>query len=109
MSNINSHGLSKPKEVDVLNVPGATSADVLIKMDNVLNKKPTSLNGHVGINYLQKLYKSVIKCKKNVNQTNKTFLNTVLTFSKITCRKYSDRYQFSVKQFLSAKHDHIDI
>ena len=66
MSNINSHGLSKPKEVDVLNVPGATSADVLIKMDDVLNKKPASLNGHVGINYLQKLYKSVIKCKKNV-------------------------------------------
>ena len=50
--------------VNVLDFPGATSADVLTKIDDVLNKKPASLNVYVGINNLQKLYKSVIKCKK---------------------------------------------
>ena len=33
LSNINSRGLSKSKEVDVLNFPGATSSDVLTKID----------------------------------------------------------------------------
>ena len=40
LNNINSRGLSKSKEVDVLNFPGATSSDVLTKIDDVLNKKP---------------------------------------------------------------------
>ena len=35
--NINSRGLSKSKEVDVLNFPGATSSGVLTKLDDVLN------------------------------------------------------------------------
>ena len=39
LNNINSRGLSKSKEVDVLNFPGATSSDVLTKIDDVLNKK----------------------------------------------------------------------
>ena len=32
----------KSKEVDVLNFPGATSSDVLTKIDDVLNKNPGS-------------------------------------------------------------------
>ena len=48
----NSRGLSKSKEVDVLNFPGATSSDVLTKIDDVLNKKPASLIVHVGTNDL---------------------------------------------------------
>ena len=52
--------------MDVLNFLGATSADVLTKIDDVLNKKPAFLNVHVGINDLTNLYKSVIKCEKNI-------------------------------------------
>ena len=52
LNNINSCGLSKSKEVDVLNFPGATSSDVLTKIDDVLSKKPTSLIVHVGTNDL---------------------------------------------------------
>ena len=52
LNNINSCGLSKSKEVDVLNFPGKTSSDVLTKIDDVLNKKPTSLIVHVGTNDL---------------------------------------------------------
>ena len=48
LNNINSCGLSKSKEVDVLHSPGATSSDVLTKIDDVLNKKPASLIVHVG-------------------------------------------------------------
>ena len=50
LNNINSRGLSKLKEVDVLNFPGATSSDVLTKIDDVLSKKPASLIVHVGTN-----------------------------------------------------------
>ena len=52
LNSINSCGLSKSKEVDVLNFPGATSSDVLTKIDDVLNKKPASLIVHVGTNDL---------------------------------------------------------
>ena len=69
--------------VDVLNFPGATSSDVLMKTDDVLNKKPSSLVVHVGTNDLT----SDINVKKIVNKTNKTFPDTFLTFSKIIFRK----------------------
>ena len=52
LNNINSRGLSKSKEVDVLNFPGAISAEVLTKIGNVLNKKIASLIVHVGTNDL---------------------------------------------------------
>ena len=38
--------------MDVSNFPGATSSDVLTKIDDVLNKKPIFLNVHVGANDL---------------------------------------------------------
>ena len=69
--------------VDVLNFPGATSSDVLMKTDDVLHKKPSSLVVHVGTNDLT----SDINVKKIVNKTNKTFPDTVLTFSNIIFRK----------------------
>ena len=37
LNNIDSRGLSKSKEVDVLNFPGATSLEVLTKIDDLLN------------------------------------------------------------------------
>ena len=84
MHNINSHGLSKSKEMDVLNFPGATSADVLTKIDDVLNIKPAFLNVHVGINDLTNYINLLSNVKKIFNKINKTSPNTFLTFSKIT-------------------------
>ena len=40
LNNINSRCLSKSKEVYVLNFPGATSSDVLTKIDDVWTKNP---------------------------------------------------------------------
>ena len=86
-NNINSRGLSKSKEVDVLNFPGATSLDVLTKIDDVLNKKPVSLIVHVSTNDLTNDINLLSNVKKIVNKTNKTSSNTVLTFSSIIFRK----------------------
>ena len=47
LNNINSCGLSKLKKVEVLNSPGATSNDIVGKIDDVLNQKPESLIVHV--------------------------------------------------------------
>ena len=47
LNNINSCGLSKSKKVEVLNSPGATSNDIVGKIDDVLNQKPESLIAHV--------------------------------------------------------------
>ena len=87
LNNINSCGLSKSKEVDVLNFPGATSSDVLTKIDDVLNKKPASLIVHVGTNDLTNDTNLLSNVKKIANKTNKTSPNTVLTFSSIIFRK----------------------
>ena len=87
LSNINSHGLSQSKEVDVLNFPGATSSDVLTKIDDVFNKKTASLIVHVGTNDLANDMNMLSNIKKIVNKTNKTSPNTVLTFSDIIFRK----------------------
>ena len=51
----------KSKEVDVLTSPGATSSDVLTKIDDVLNKNPGS-----GYKSPNNWYKSVTKCKKRL-------------------------------------------
>ena len=87
LNNINSRGLSESKKVDVLNFPGATSLDVLTKIDDVLNKKPASLIVHVGTNDLTNDMNLLSNVKKIVNKTNKTSPNTVLTFSSIIFRK----------------------
>ena len=49
---IDRRGLSKWKEVDVLNFLGATISDILTKIDDVLNKQSASLIVHVGTNDL---------------------------------------------------------
>ena len=52
LNNVNSRRLSKSKKVEVLNFPGATSNDILGKIDDVLNRKPESLIVHAGTNDL---------------------------------------------------------
>ena len=87
LNNINSRGLSKSKDVDVLNFSGATSSDFLTKIDDVLNKKPASLIVHVGKNDLTNDINLLSNVKKIVNKTHKTSPNTVPTFSSIISRK----------------------
>ena len=69
LNNINSCGLSKSKEVHVLNFPGATSADVLTKIDDVMNKKPASLTVHVGTNDLTNDINLLSNVKKLIKLT----------------------------------------
>ena len=79
-NNINSCGLSKSQKVGVLNLPGATSLDVLTKIVDVLNKRPTSLVVHVGTSDLTNDI-NLLSNVKRINETNKTSPNTVLAFS----------------------------
>ena len=65
LSNINSRGLFKSKEVDVLNFPGATSSDVLTKIDDVLNKKTRIPNCSCWYKNDLTSDINVIKCKKD--------------------------------------------
>ena len=82
-----SRRLSKSKEVHVLNFPGATRAEVLTKIDDVLNKKTRSLIVDVGTDDLKNGINLLSNVKKIVNKTNKTFPNKVLTFSNTIIRK----------------------
>ena len=41
-NNINGKGLSKLKKVDILNIPGATSDDIVDQADDVVEGKPKS-------------------------------------------------------------------
>ena len=86
LNNINSRGLSKSKELNMLNFPGATSSDVLTKIDDVLNKNSAPLVVHLGTNDLANDKNLLSNVKKIVNKTNKTSPNTVLTFSSIIFR-----------------------
>ena len=52
LNNVNNRGLSKMKKVDVLNLPVATSIDILTKTEDVLDKKTESIIIHVITNNL---------------------------------------------------------
>ena len=83
LNNINSRGLSKLKDVDVLNFSGVTNSDVLRKIYDLLNKKPASVIVHVGTNKLTNYINLLSNVRKIVDKTNKTCPNKVLTFSNI--------------------------
>ena len=82
LNNIDSRGLSKSKEVDILN-PSATSSNVLAKIYNVWNKKPSTLIVRVGANDLTNDINLSSNVKKIINKINETSSHTVLTFSNI--------------------------
>ena len=53
LNNVISCGLSKSKNVEVINFPGATSTDIVKDIDKILeNQLPKSLIVHVGTNDL---------------------------------------------------------
>ena len=87
LNNIKSRGLCKSKKVDVLNFSGATSEDILTKIDDVLDEKPASLIVHVGTNDLTNEINLLSNAKKIVNKIKKKSPNTVVTFSNIIVRK----------------------
>ena len=50
LNGVNEKGLSKSRNVKVKNYPGATSEDILDKVDDLLKVKPYCLLVHVGTN-----------------------------------------------------------
>ena len=54
LKNINSRELSKSKKVSVSNLPGATSEDILDKIENTLTTRPDTLIVHAETNDLTK-------------------------------------------------------
>ena len=89
LNNVNSHGLSKSKNVDVINFPGATSTDIVENIDKILEKQqPKSLIVHVGTNDLTNDVNLLNIVKNIVNKTKKKSPDTVtLTFSNKVVRK----------------------
>ena len=88
LNNVNSRGLSKSKNVEVINFPRATSTDIVENIDEIPeNQQPKSLIIHVGTNDLTNDVNLLNNVKKIVNKTKKKSPNTVLTFSNIIVRK----------------------
>ena len=88
LNNVNSRGLSKSKNVEVINFPGATSTDIVENIDEILeNQKSKSLFVHVGTNDLTNDVNLLNNVKNIVNKTKKKSPNTVLTFSNTIVRK----------------------
>ena len=81
LNNINGRRLSKTKKVDLLNFPGLTSTDILMKIDDVLDKKPKSIFIYVGTNDHINDVKLLSNLKKIFSKTNRTSPNTALSFS----------------------------
>ena len=65
LNNVISRGLSKSKNVEVINFPGATSTDIVKNIDKILeNQQPKSLIVHVGTNDLTNDANLLNKVKK---------------------------------------------
>ena len=96
LNNVNGRGLSKSKKVEVINFPGATSTDIVEKIDDILEHHPKSLVVHVGTNDLTNDANLLNNVKKIVNKTKKKSPNTVVSFSNIIVRK--DRQNLEKKQ-----------
>ena len=72
LNNVNSRGLSKSKNVEVINFPGATSTDIVENIDEILeNQQPKSLIAHVGTNDLTNDVNLLHNVKKNSKQNEK--------------------------------------
>ena len=83
LTEINSHGFSKKKKVDVLNFPGATSTEILIKTDDVPDEKAGSIVIHVGTNDFTNYVNLPLKTKRIVSKTNRTSHNNALSSANV--------------------------
>ena len=74
-------------KVELLNFPGATSTDVVNKVDDILVDKPQSLIVHVDTNDLTNDVNLLNNVKKIVSRIKKKSPNTAISFSNIIIRK----------------------
>ena len=80
--------MTKSKNVEVINFPGATSTSIVENIDKILeNQRPKSLIIHVGTNDLTDDVNLLNNVKKIVNKTKEKSRDTALTFSNIIVRK----------------------
>ena len=87
LNGVNEKGLSKSHNVKVKNYPGATSEDILDKIDDLLKVKPDCLLVHVGTNDLTNNVNLLSSVKKMVNKVKNSSPNTKLVFSSVILRK----------------------
>ena len=87
LNGVNEKGLSKSHNVKVKNYPGATSEDILDKIDDLLKVKPDCLLVHVGTNDLTNNVNLLNSVKKMVNKVKNSSPNTKLVFSSVILRK----------------------
>ena len=108
LNNVNNRGLSKMKKVDVLNLPVATSIDILTKTDDVLDKKTESIIIHVITNNLTNDVNLLLNVKRHplilhwANHISSNFLKAVfhkfyLVHSWILCPIWTSKYQLFKK------------
>ena len=87
VNGVNDKGLSKSYNVKVKNCPGATSEDILDKIDDLLKVKPDCLLVHVGTNDLTNNVNLLNSVKKMVKKVKNSSPNTKLVFSSVILRK----------------------
>ena len=87
LNGVNEKGSSKSHNVKVKNYPGATSEDILDKIDNLLKVKPDCLLVHIGTNDLTNNVNLLNSVKKMVNKVKNSSPNTKVVFSSVILRK----------------------
>ena len=92
LNNIKSRGLCKSKKVDVLNFSGATSEDILTKIDDVLDEKPASLIVYVGTNDLTNEINLLSNAKKLLTKSKKKISQCSVDFFKLYCLKRQKKF-----------------
>ena len=87
LNGVNEKELSKSHNVKVKNYPGATSEDILDKIDDLLKAKPDCLLLHVRTNDLTNNVSLLNSVKKMVNKVKNLSPNTKLVFSSVILHK----------------------
>ena len=95
LNGVNEKGLSKSHNVKVKNYPGATSEDILDKIDDLLKVKPGSLLVHVGTSDLTNNVNLLNSVKKMVKKVKNSSPSTKIVFSSVIL--YKDKKDISKK------------
>ena len=95
LNGVNEKGLSKSHNVKVKNYPGATSEDILDKIDDLLKVKPGSLLVHVGTSHLTNNVNLLNSVKKMVKKVKNSSPSTKIVFSSVIL--YKDKKDISKK------------
>ena len=87
LNNINSRGLSRPKNVFVSTFPGATSEDILVEVEDFLKSHPDTLIVYGGTNDLTKNINTLRSVKNLCEKARRIPSDTKIVFSNIIFRK----------------------